>query len=93
MEPIKGGRRLRRRSLWLVGGLALVVAVGLSVYLSQSRQSSPSAGLPASGESLSMAAVGRPASEFSLPDQYGQTYRLSPGDGKNHVLVFYMGNF
>jgi cytochrome oxidase Cu insertion factor (SCO1/SenC/PrrC family) len=77
----------------LVGGLALAVAVGLSVYFSRSGESLPAAGLPSSGAALNVAAIGQPAPRFSLPNQYGQTYTLTPGDGKNHVLVFYMGNF
>jgi cytochrome oxidase Cu insertion factor (SCO1/SenC/PrrC family) len=113
----RGGRRLKRSSLWvyfLVGGLALAVAVSLSVYFTQSGESSPSAGSPSagaplyfsrsgespsaagppsSGASLNAAAIGQPAPGFSLPNQYGQTYTLTPGDGKNHLLVFYMGNF
>jgi cytochrome oxidase Cu insertion factor (SCO1/SenC/PrrC family) len=77
----------------LVGALALAVAVGLSVYFSRSGESSPAAGSPSSGAPLNVAATGNSAPGFSLPNQYGQTYTLTPGDGKNHVLVFYMGNF
>ncbi|GEM_PF-6104906 len=77
----------------LLGVLALAIAVGLSVGCSQSRQSSPAADLPSSGSPLSVAAIGKSAPGFSLPNQDGQTYTLTPGDGKNHVLVFYMGNF
>jgi hypothetical protein len=94
----------------LVGGLALAVAVGLSVYFSRSGESSPAAGppssyfnqsgepspaasSPSSGAPLQAAAIDKPAPGFSLPNQYKQTYTLTPGDGKNHVLVFYMGNF
>jgi hypothetical protein len=76
-----------------VGGLALAVAVGLSIYFSQSDEIPPAAGSPSSGAPLNAAAVDRPAPGFSLPNQYGQTYTLTPGDGKNHVLVFYMGYF
>lgn len=92
----RGGRRLKRSSLWaymLVGGLALAVAVGLSVYFSQSRQSSQVASSPSQAGPLRIAVVGQPAPGFSLPDQFGQPYTLAPGDGKNHLLVFYMGNF
>jgi cytochrome oxidase Cu insertion factor (SCO1/SenC/PrrC family) len=92
----RGGRRLKLGSLWaymLVGGLALAVVVGLSVYFSRSGESSPAASSPSSGAPLNVAATGNPAPGFSLPNQYGQTYTLTPGDGKNHVLVFYMGNF
>jgi cytochrome oxidase Cu insertion factor (SCO1/SenC/PrrC family) len=92
----KSGKQSKRSPLWiytLVGGLALAIAVGLLVGCSQSRPSSPTAGSPASGAPLSMAAVGKPAPGFYLPNQYGGTYTLTPGDGKNHLLVFYMGNF
>lgn len=33
------------------------------------------------------------AQGFELPDQFGATYSFEPGDGKNHVFVFYMGYF
>ena len=113
----KGGRRLKRSSLWvyfLMVGLALAVAVGLSVYFSRSGESSPAAGLPSSGAPLifsrsgesspvasspsfgaplNAAAIDKPAPGFSLPNQYKQPYTLTPGDGKNHLLVFYMGYF
>lgn len=92
----RDGRRLRRSSPWvymLVGGLALAVAIGLVAYFTQRGESSPAAGSPSSGAPLNAAAIGRSAQGFSLPNQYGQTYTLIPGDGKNHVLVFYMGYF
>ena len=92
-----GGRgRLRRSPLWvyiLVGGLALAVAIGLAAYFTQRGESSPAASSPSSGEPLSAAAVGQPAPGFSLPNQYKEPYTLTPGDGKNHLLVFYMGYF
>lgn len=95
MRP-RSGKRSKRSSLWvntLVGGLALAVAVGLLVYFSQSRDSSPATGLTSSGAPLNVAVVGKPAPGFSLRNQYGQTYTFTPGDGINHVLVFYMGYF
>ena len=36
---------------------------------------------------------GDEAPAFTLSDQNGQTYTFTPGDGKDHVLVFYMGYF
>jgi cytochrome oxidase Cu insertion factor (SCO1/SenC/PrrC family) len=78
----------------LVLGLAVVgLAIGLGVYFSQSRQPSPTSSSPAPAGSNSIASVGQPAPAFSLMDQYGQPYTLNPGDGKNHLLVFYMGYF
>jgi cytochrome oxidase Cu insertion factor (SCO1/SenC/PrrC family) len=76
-----------------VGSLTLAVAFGLLVYFGQNRQSSPTAGMSSSGAPLNLAVVGQPAPGFSLMDQYEQPYTLNPGDGKNHLLVFYMGNF
>jgi hypothetical protein len=92
----RSGKWLKRSSLWvylLAGGLALAVAVGLAAYFSLGHQSSQAAGLPSSGAPLNVAVIGKPAPGFSLPNQHGQTYALTPGDGKNHVLVFYMGYF
>ena len=37
--------------------------------------------------------TGAQAPAFTLSDQSGQTYNFTPGDGKDHVLVFYMGYF
>lgn len=39
------------------------------------------------------AGVGDQAPAFTLSDQRGETYDFTPGDGKDHVLVFYMGYF
>jgi len=92
----KSGRWLRQSSLWVymvAGGIALAVAVGLAVYFSQSGESSQAASSPGSAGPLRLAVVGQPAPGFSLPDQFGRPYTLAPGDGKNHLLVFYMGNF
>ena len=92
----KSGKRLKWNSLWVyasAGGLALAVAVGLFLYFSQSRESSSAAGLPSAGAPLNVAEIGKLAPGFALKDPYGGNYTLSPGDGKNHVLVFYMGYF
>ncbi len=35
--------------------------------------------------------VGKPAPAFTLPDSEGQTYTITPGQGKPLVLVFHMG--
>jgi hypothetical protein len=46
---------------------------------------------PTNGANLDVMTLRAPG--FSLLDQQGQTYTLTPGDGKNHLLVFYMGYF
>jgi cytochrome oxidase Cu insertion factor (SCO1/SenC/PrrC family) len=89
-----GTRRIPFGVPILVLGLAVVgLAIGLGVYFSQSRQPSPTSSSPAPAGSNSISSVGQPAPAFSLMDQYGQPYTLNPGDGKNHLLVFYMGYF
>ena len=37
--------------------------------------------------------VGSQASGFTLNDASGKAYTLTPGDGKAHLLVVYMGYF
>ena len=37
--------------------------------------------------------VGQSAPPFTLTDAAGKAYSLNPGDGKDHLLVFYMGYF
>lgn len=81
---------------WGYVALSLVVlgvGIGLAVYFSQGRESSAATSSPGQAGPLRLAVVGQPAPGFSLRDQYGQPYTLAPGDGKNHLLVFYMGNF
>jgi len=73
--------------------VVLGLGIGLVVYFSQGRQSSLATSSSSATGPLRLAVVGQPAPGFSLPDQYGQTHTLAPGDGKNHLLVFYMGNF
>ena len=92
-----GARQGKKRTpVWtyiMLGLVALGLGIGLAVYFSQSRQSSPATSSPSQAGPLGLAVVGQPAPGFSLTDQYGQPYTLSPGDGKNHLLVFYMGYF
>jgi len=33
------------------------------------------------------------APAFELNDQFDEPYSFTPGDGQNHILVFYMGYF
>lgn len=33
------------------------------------------------------------APAFELVDQFNNEYKFEPGDGQNHILVFYMGYF
>ncbi len=90
----KRQKGLRFRLYTLALSLLVVgVGVALVVYLSQSRQSSQAASSPSQAGPLNIATIGGPAPGFSLVDQNGQPYTLSPGDGKNHLLVFYMGYF
>ena len=90
----KRQKGLRLRLYMLALSLLVVGAgVGLAVYFSQGRGSSQAASTPSQAGPLRLAVVGQPAPGFSLMDQTGQPYTLSPGDGKNHLLVFYMGYF
>lgn len=95
----RGGGRATRSSLrvyLLVGGVALAIVAGSLVYLSDSRQSPEPPSSSSNGASPSVASVaivGKSAPGFALPNQYGRAYTFTPGDGKNHVLVFFMGNF
>ena len=73
--------------------LLLGLGIGLTACSGESPASSPAASSPGVSGPLGIATVGRPAPGFSLTDQYGRSYTLTPGDGKNHVLVFFMGNF
>jgi cytochrome oxidase Cu insertion factor (SCO1/SenC/PrrC family) len=89
-----GKRRMPFGVPILVLGLAVVgLAIGLAVYFLQSRQPSQAASSPSLAGPLRIAVVGQPAPGFSLRDQEGLPYTLDPGDGKNHLLVFYMGYF
>jgi cytochrome oxidase Cu insertion factor (SCO1/SenC/PrrC family) len=83
--------------------LLIGLAVGLVVYLAnrsaspgQSTAPSPSATVPApsaGAPSPKAVLIGAQAPPFSLNDTSGKAYSLNPGDGKNHLLVFYMGYF
>jgi hypothetical protein len=81
----------RRVPLWLYILSALVIgtAIGIPLYLSQQGSSSQADGALSPGA----ASGGDHAPAFALQDQTGELYNLNLGDGKNHLLVFYMGNF
>ena len=88
------GQRLRFRVYIAAFGLLLLgLGIGLGACPGGNRVSSPAASSPGVSGPLSIATVGRPAPGFALTDPYGRTYTLTPGDGRNHVLVFFMGNF
>ncbi len=36
--------------------------------------------------------VGEEAPAFTLPDSEGRRYAVTPGEGRNYVLVFHMGS-
>jgi cytochrome oxidase Cu insertion factor (SCO1/SenC/PrrC family) len=82
----------RRRAWWfyLGIGLAAVAVIGLVLYSILGASLLPTSG--PTNAAISGGPLGR-APGFSLPDQHGQMYTLTPGDGKNHLLVFYMGYF
>lgn len=92
-----------RISLWeripwgvylLVVSLALlVVGIGVPTYLSQIHHAPQAASSFGVAAPLDIGAEGGPAPGFSLQDAHGQTYTLRPGDGRVHLLVFYMGYF
>lgn len=81
-------------AFFVVGSVVILgLAIGLPTYLSQ-RHHAPSSSAPASaGKPATAALIGKPAPGFSLQDVNGQSYTLTPGDGKAHLLVFYMGYF
>ena len=85
----------RKIPLWayVLGLVVIVAGISLPLYLGQRGPSTQSSNSPNSAAPLSVASVGKSAPGFVLNDPYGQTYALTPGDGRSHVLVFYMGNF
>jgi cytochrome oxidase Cu insertion factor (SCO1/SenC/PrrC family) len=89
-RPSASGPRRRAWWFYLRIGLAAVAVIGLVLY------SILGVLLPPTSNPTNVAIAGEPlgrAPGFSLPDQHGQIYTLTPGDGKNHLLVFYMGYF
>lgn len=83
--------------------LLIGLAVGLVVYLANRSASPGQSAAPSPSASTSPFGVATPppkavliggqAPPFSLNDASGKAYSLTPGDGKNHLLVFYMGYF
>ena len=89
-ERLQSGSKSGARWIYIGAGIAAVAVMGVALYAILGASLFPNDG-PSSGANLEETS-GR-AAGFSLPDQYGQTYTLTPGDGKNHLLVFYMGYF
>lgn len=88
------GMRVPRWFVFVFLGLVLLgLAIGLLLSLGQATTPSPAASSLGSVPLPEGALVGKPALAFELKDPYGQPYTLSPGDGKAHLLVFYMGYF
>lgn len=89
-RPMASGPR--RRAWWLYIGISLAAfaVIGLVLYSIWGAALLPTGG-PANA-AISREPIGR-APGFSLPDQHGQMYTLTPGDGKSHLLIFYMGYF
>ena len=82
---------------YLAIGVVVVLAlgIGLPVYFGNRHMSSMDMSSSADSKSSNAAAatLGGPAPAFTLKDPSGQSFSVSPGDGKAHVLVFYMGYF
>lgn len=94
-----GSKSLWRRipyPVYIVAFALLGSAIAIPIFLSQRGGDAPpaqNAQTQTQSVSLGVAKVGQTAPGFSLKDQNGQTYTLNPGDGRPHVLAFYMGNF
>ena len=84
------GPRRSPRWIYIGAGLAAVAVIGVVLYSILGVSLLPNDGPTSAANSEEP--LGE-APGFSLPDQHGQIYTLTPGDGKNHFLVFYMGYF
>lgn len=76
--------------------VVLVVLVGRSRLTTGSQAGAGPGGLPGplGGSSVAQdvnTLVGQPAPSFTLTDSEGQSYAVTPGQGKPLVLVFHMG--
>jgi len=93
--PIPFWERIPLWAYFVVGGLFILgLTIGLPTYFSNRHMSQMAQQMAQeSGPGVATLRVGDPAPGFSLRDPYGQSYTLSPGDGKAHVLVIYMGYF
>ena len=89
-ERPPSGPKSSHKWVYFIAGIAVVTAIGVAFYaiMGTSLFSSDD---PTNGANLDEISLRAPG--FSLPDQNGQAYTLTPGDGKNHLLVFYMGYF
>ncbi len=94
------GRRPFRRWSWIVAlsavAVVLVVLVARSRLATGGEAAAGPGGLPGplGGSSVAQdvnTLVGQPAPAFMLTDSEGQSYAVTPGQGKPIVLVFHMG--
>lgn len=103
---VGANRRLQRPgSVWIweriplgayvlvISMLILVGGIGLMTYRNQLHHPASGFASPARAALPNATDVGKPAVGFTLKSANGQAYTLDPGDGKNHLLVFYMGYF
>jgi len=87
---VESGPKGSPRWVYIGAGIAAVAVNVVALYVIMGASLFSSNG-PTNGANLDEMTLHAPG--FSLPDQHGQTYTLTPGDGKNHLLVFYMGYF
>lgn len=93
-SPISIWERIPLWAYVLVISLAFVIGgISLMTYLGQLHHPAQSFAPPARAALPNATDVGKPAVGFTLQNANGQAYTFDPGDGKNHLLVFYMGYF
>ena len=94
------GHRQFRRWSWILAlaafAIVLVVLVARSRLATGSQAAAGTGGLPGplGGSSVAQdvnTLVGQPAPSVTLTDSEGQSYAVTPGQGKPLVLVFHMG--
>ena len=89
--------RIRKPGRLIVVALVIIVVIlgGFAVFRPSQRSPSTSdaiAALKNSASALSVSThVGQPAPKFTAIGANGQTYTVTPGDGRPKVIVFYMG--
>lgn len=94
-EHYQAAERRRRWLFWGSGLLAVVLLVGGLTYWLMRPTLGPD-GLPGplGGSSIAQdvnTRVGQAAPAFTLPTSDGQTYTVTPGQGRPLVLIFHMG--